>query len=105
MFRALTKGYGSSWILRPCLTRANTLGRVQHPAFSLVKEVCRIGWLLLPQVESGVTKKRIREMGRAANPVDTTLGGPDDLLEGVASEVGQLAALALEIAPQRLGRL
>src|SRR5829696_9541180 len=44
-------------------------------------------------------------MGRAANPVDTTLGGPDDLLEGVASEVGQLAALALEVTPQRLGRV
>src|SRR5215217_7662503 len=44
-------------------------------------------------------------MGRAANPVDTTLGGPDDLLKGVASEIGQLAALALEVAPQRLGRV
>ena len=44
-------------------------------------------------------------MGRAANPVDATLGGPDDLLEGVASEIGQLAALALEVAPQRLGRV
>jgi hypothetical protein len=60
---------------------------------------------LLPQLESGVTKKRIRQMGRAAIPVDTMLGGPDDLLEGVASEVGQLAALALEVAPQRLGRV
>src|SRR5436190_19500594 len=44
-------------------------------------------------------------MGGAANPVDTTLGGPDDLLEGVTSEIGQLAALALEVAPQRLGRV
>jgi hypothetical protein len=52
-----------------------------------------------------MTKKRIRQVGRAANPVDTTLGGPDDLVEGVASEVGQLAALALEVAPQCLGRL
>jgi hypothetical protein len=32
----VTKGYGSSWIFEPCLTCANALRRVQHPAFSLV---------------------------------------------------------------------
>jgi hypothetical protein len=32
----VTKGYGSSWIFGPCLTCANALRRVQHPAFSLV---------------------------------------------------------------------
>jgi hypothetical protein len=36
----VTKGYGSSWILGPCLTWANAPRRVQHPAFSLV---CRGG--------------------------------------------------------------
>jgi hypothetical protein len=59
---------------------------------------------LLPQVESTVTKKRIRQMGRAADPVDATLGGADDLLQRVAGNIGQLAALALEVAPQRLSR-
>ena len=32
----VTKGYGSNWIFGPCLTCANALRRVQHPAFSLV---------------------------------------------------------------------
>jgi hypothetical protein len=31
-----TKGNGSSWIFEPCLTWANALQRVQHPAFALV---------------------------------------------------------------------
>jgi hypothetical protein len=31
-----TKGNGSSWIFGPCLTCANALLRVQHPAFFLV---------------------------------------------------------------------
>src|SRR5215218_9087045 len=30
-----TKGNGSSWIFEPCLTWANALQRVQHPAFAL----------------------------------------------------------------------
>ena len=34
--RAVTKENGSSWIFDPCLTCANALRRVQHPAFSLV---------------------------------------------------------------------
>src|SRR5215211_2354047 len=36
-------------------------------------------------------------MGRAANPVDATLGGPDDLLEGVASEIGNSPPLPLRL--------
>ena len=32
----VTKGNGSSWIFEPCLTCANALQRVQHPAFALV---------------------------------------------------------------------
>jgi hypothetical protein len=36
----LTKGYGSSWISEPRLTCANALRRVQHPAFSLVRDPC-----------------------------------------------------------------
>jgi hypothetical protein len=55
---------------------------------------------LLPQVESAVTKKRIRQVRRATDPLDATLGGADDLLQRVAGKVGQLAALALEVAPQ-----
>jgi hypothetical protein len=34
--RPVTKENGSSWIFEPCLTCANVLQRVQHPAFSLV---------------------------------------------------------------------
>jgi hypothetical protein len=33
---AVTKGNGSSWIFGSCLTCPNAVGRVQHPAFSLV---------------------------------------------------------------------
>ena len=38
-----------------------------------------------------------------ADPVDATLGRRDDLLEGVAGQVGQLHAL--EVGPQRLDRV
>ena len=37
----LTKENGSSWIFEPCLTCANALKRVQHPAFSLVYTIRR----------------------------------------------------------------
>jgi len=33
----LLKKYGSSWIFEPHLTCANTLWRVQHPGFSLIR--------------------------------------------------------------------
>jgi hypothetical protein len=35
--KTITKGNGSSWIFEPCLTGANALQRVQHPAFALVR--------------------------------------------------------------------
>jgi hypothetical protein len=50
-----------------------------------------------------MTQERIGQVVGVADPLDAALGRSNDVLEGIAGEVGQL--YALEARPQPLDRL
>src|SRR5215208_1779248 len=56
-----------------------------------------------PQGQAAVPQERVGQPVGATDALDATLGRGDDVVEGVAGQVGQLHAF--EVGPQRLDRV
>src|SRR5215211_1901997 len=82
-------GPGDVWVME--VTAGSHLKRFAPSADMIVGS---------PQGQTAVAQEREGQMVGVANPLDAKLGRRNDVVEGVAGEVGQLHPL--EVGPQRL---